>query len=361
MYEAPGGQDGSESSPGFDVQVRCPACGAEFRVSRIRRGGEEPCPVCRCRVRVPGEGARDDSAQAPQPKASPDDTVAAAAIVGQERYAEEEPEAGPAGPPEGNCVVCARDDGRFNPMDVSPVVAEMTGRFDTDVKMQVTKGRGVLAECVAGPVAVELARRLEAAGVPVVVVPEDAVPRVDSELPLIRVHGALGDGLHVQSDVRGTVKAIPWDAMRACFCTRQHSVRGGPTQLDRADSEFIAFSMQSGAARSSMRFRAAPRPPQARTECTLLVEGRSGRCFSARFTEQEVRYAYLGPRQRPSSALNFRLFLSDLMRYCPRAFFPSSTREVAAGRGMRAARVRDKVDYERYLKWVLCRTAARTP
>ena len=108
------------------------------------------------------------------------------------------------------------------------------------------------------------------------------------------------------------------------------------------------------AVRSPRRYRAVRRPREPDVECTLLVRGKSDSLYSLKFTEKQVRYTYLGSRLKPSSAQNLALFLTDLMRHCPHAFFPASTRAAAAGNKLRVPRLKAEPDYERFLKWVLC-------
>ena len=331
--------DGSAGMTQFDVGAACPACGAAFKVPRIRRGSTEACPVCGYRVRVGGEGVYEENlaaAAGPAPRAP---QLAAA----------------PA-PASGNCMVCAREDQPVNPLVAALLICELTGGQAVDVRQQVVRGRGVLAEGVPAARAAELAARLSGALMPAFAVAEDAVPVVERRILFNRIDGAQDGALQVLTDNRGTVKPIPWPAVHAAFCTQEHVVLGGPTELEKHTEE-VAIGYRVASTHTA--YRAAKRPTASPTECTLLVHGTSGSLFSMRFAERKVRYAYLGPRQQSSCAQNFGLFLGDLMRYSPPTFFPASTRAVAAGQRTKVAKLKDKRDYDRYLRWVLCCVATR--
>ena len=84
------------------------------------------------------------------------------------------------------------------------------------------------------------------------------------------------------------------------------------------------------------------------------MRGRTGSLYSLKFDEDRVRYSYQGDRRKPGGPQKFALVLIDIVRRCPHGFFPASTRAVAAGQGMRVTRVRQDIDYENYLKWILC-------
>ena len=330
----------------FDVDVECPACGTVFQAPRIRRGATEPCPVCGYRARVPGEGAYDESPAPASAEAAPPAVAAWAAPAGPVE---------PVGPTTGECIVLAQDDQRLNPMLVGPLVAEATGMNPAQAKLNAVRGRGVLAEHVPAAVAEGLARGLTNMRAPALVLPQEAVPLVEKQLPVIRVQGAREDALYLQADVQGTLRTLPWDVLLAGFCSVENAVRSGmPNVQTETDTVFAP-----GGAYTIRRTNVphARRPPH--PVCTLVVRGRSGNVYTMQFHERKIRYSYLGARRGTSSAQNFGLFLADLIRYCPHAFFPGSTRAVAAGQRMKMIKLRDDADYARYLQWVLCRAAAQ--
>ena len=348
--------EGSAGMTQFDVEAECPACGAAFKVPRIRRGSTESCPVCRYMVRVGGEGAGEEGAAGIQGPAGAEPMPSEPSEPAEGEWPRGQPEAAVTARATGNCIVCTRDDEQFNPLAVSPIIQEMTGAPAVDVRQQVVRGQGVLAEGMPAPQARDLAARLSGLQVPVFAVAEDAVPVVERRILFNRIDGAQDEALQVLTDNRGTVKSIPWLALLAAFCTQEHVVLGGPTELEK-HTEVVAIGYR--VASSHTAYRAARRPTASPIECTLLVRGTSGSVLSLRFAERKVRYTYLGPRQQSSCAQNFALFLGDLMRYGPLTFFPASTRAVAAGQRTKVAKLKDKRDYDRYLRWVLCCVAAR--
>ena len=343
------GDSAAGAGGGFDVRAECPACGAAFNVSRIRRGSTEPCPVCCYRVPIPGGEGQEE---APPEREVTSQRPAVVAAVPEQFGA----------PPEGAglCTVCARDDVRVRTVEAAEPISGLTGRSPLEVKLQLVRGMGVLAEGVAADTARTLVERLEAQGIPAFAVDRRRVPRVARNLPMVRILGAEPGRLQIQTDARGGSRDIGWGALAAGFCTKRHVVRGGPTTLEvDADVAFVPFTTSAPVAVTRRTYRAARREPEPDMECTLLLRGKTGNLYSLRFTEKQVRYTYLGPKIKPSSAQNFGIFLTDVIRHCPHAFFPAATRAVAAGGKLRAARLKRDGDYQRYLEWALCCLAAR--
>ena len=340
----------------FDIQVECPACGATFGVPRIRQGRTENCPVCRSPVRVPGtaaageEGTREQVGRRKEaPVAAPTaEQVAGTAALGA-------PEA-PAAAPSGKCLVCLEDDARFDISKVSPIVDELDGQFTLDTRLQLAQGMGILAEHIPKDLAEEMAARLRGAQVPAFAVDEAFVPAVERQLPILRIHSVADEALYVQSDVHGTVQSIPWPLVAGGFCTKQHMVRGGPTELRSETHLYFTGGLRPPVEHTVHTAVRRPREPD--IECTLLLRGKSGNLYSMRFTERKIRYSYQGARRSPSSGRGFPLFLTDIIRRCPDGFFPGSTRAVAAGRRIRVAKLKRKDDYHRYLQWACACVAA---
>lgn len=338
----------------FDIQVQCPACGAAFRVPRIRAGAREACPVCNHAVPVPVLHEPEEADGEPVEEAP----EGAPAEEAEEPAWAEQDEGAPAAAdlsPDEPYVVYVQDDQRFNPLAVGPLVSEATGVNPAQAKMDVVRGHGVLAEGVAAEVAADLAKRLTNIQVPARVVPMSAVPLVERELPLIRVHDVAADGLTLQVDPRGTLRSLPWALVAAVFCTREAPAPRAPARFPGAGDYYGDAGGRRAWIGASGPARAQARP----VVCSLLVRGRRGSLYSMKFDELGVNYNYLGERRGPSGSRNFALFLSDVMRRCPQAVAPASARAVAAGHGDRAVVVRDRSDYERYQRWVLCCAAGR--
>ncbi len=333
----------------FDVQVTCPACGAQFALPRIRRGSSEPCPVCGREVHVPGASAYDeDRAEEGASPAPPPVSTAP------------EPEARAPRPTAstGRCFVCTIEEEKTNPLDAAPIVCEFTDAIPAEAKMQVVRGMGVLAREVEAKKADELVARLGGVGVEAFAMDHGLVPEVKRNLAVICVLEAADEGLQLQVDARGSVKRVGWDLVVGGFCTQLRAGGGGSDiEVHRTFKPVVAGGLAGVGVVQHTEYRKKRRPPAAGAVCTLLLEGRSGGFFTVRFTENEVRYSYQGKRRKPGGLEKFELLISDILRHCPHGFFPASTWSVAVGQRRRIARLRQEEDYRKYLRWFLCRLA----
>ncbi len=319
----------------FDIEVECPACGAQFQAPRIRAGSPEPCPVCRFSVLVPGESAGEPRADLPQAQPGPVDAAPAQAPPVAARA------------PTDRCSVCLSSEERPNIMQIGPIVDELDGLITLESRRQIATGHGVLAHGIPAGPAHTLAARLTGAGLPAFIVDDGLVPDVEGELPFVCLRGVTPQAVRIQSDPTGTERDIPAGLVLAAFCTRPSAVAGGPTDLKRD-----VILGPGGMART--KYVARRRPAQAGTTLTLLVSGRSGKVYNIHIERRQVRYTYKRDGMKSNAAQTMGLALADIIRCCPQAFFPGSTREVAAGRPMAAARVKDRRDLLRYQRWVLC-------
>ena len=342
----------------FDVEVECSACGALFGVPRIRQGRTENCPVCRFPVQVPGE--RTEEVMWSPELDDGHEGIAVSGTVAERaaRVQDVAPPRAPAAALSGKCLVCLRDDVKFDITKVSPIVDELDRLITLDTKMQLARGRGVLAEHVPTDLAEEMVARLRTVQVLAFAVDEALVPVVERELPMTRIYDVADDSLYVQTDVHGTVQGIPWPLVAGGFCTKLHVERGGPTDLRRKIHFVPLMTGTVPAVASRVVYKAAPRPREPDILCTLLMRGKSGNLYRFKLPLRQVRYTYLGARRKPSSILNFATFLTDVIQHCAHGFFPGSTRAVAAGQKMRVAKLRRQRDYDNYLQWVCCCVAA---
>ena len=340
----------------FDIQVECPACGASFSVPRIRQGRAETCPVCRSPVKVPGAPVEAEEWHHDQARVH---YKAAAAVPASERPAGgpavDVPSA-PAAVPSGKCLVCLKDDARFDISRVSPAVDELDGLITLETRLQLAQGMGILAEHIPQAVAEEIVARLSGVQVPAFAMDEALVPAVERDLPIIMVHSVADEAIYVQSDVHGTVQSISWLLVAGGFCTKEHVVRGGPTELKAEHRDYWAGGPAHVA--SETVYRAVPRPREPDMECTLLLRGRSGNLYSMRFSEKKVRYSYLWETRERRGGNRFSMFLTDILRRCPHGFFPGSTRNVAAGRMIKVTKLKRRDDYVRYREWACACIAA---
>jgi hypothetical protein len=262
----------------------------------------------------------------------------------------------PAAAPSGRCLVCLKDDGKFDISKVSSVVDELDSLITLATRLQLAQGMGVLAAHIPRDVADEMVARLDGVQVAAFAVDEALVPAVERDLPIINVHSVADDAVYIQSDVHGTIQSIPWPLVAGGFCTEEHVVRGGPTELKMENDGYWGTGPVH--VQSQTIYRAVPRPREPEINCTLLLRGQSGAFYSMRSSEKKVRYSYLWETRKPGSGNKFCLFLSDIIRCCPHGFFPGSTREVAAGRRLRVTKLKRRDDYTRYREWVCACIAA---
>jgi hypothetical protein len=324
--------------PGFDVEVSCPACGAAFEVPQIRKGRTEKCPVCREKVPVAGNVHGDPAASVAEPAPSPD-TSTAAPIIGSE------PEPG------GLCVICLPIRQRVNPLAVAPVLCDLLDVLPVEIKMQLRRGQGVLADEVPVGVADEIIRRLKHKGIGAFAVDQSRVPQIHNRVGVVRVQGLRSDGIIIQTDARGTERRISGSAVAAVFCTRPKVVAGGPTELQTE-----TYLSPRGGIRTSVRAKPRNADPDAR--CTILVRGKSGRLYAVSFAESEVQYSYLAERMKAGASQNFCIFVGDLLKVCDRAFFPASMEAVGEG-DFRAIVELKKKEFDKYERWIRCCVARK--
>ena len=347
----------------FDYEVECPECGARFRVPRIRLGRREPCPVCRAGVEVkavraaehghgPGPGSTDEAAGTQEVEA-PQEPVPAA--EGREAF---EPEAAPLDEGARYAVCCAREE-KPNPLAIAPLVARFTGLGEREARRHVVRSMGLLLEGLDRQTAGLVVDALREEGVEALAVPEAWVPRLVPELPLVRVYGADESALYVQTDQEGAVRALPWTDLALGICTTQTYRDLPQTELAWEDRGGPLWMGLHGPARTDeLVYRPVParEPP---VEVELVLAAAEAAAQPLRFSEGQVRYAYLAERLRPGHGQNLPLLLDDVMRWAGHAFFPEGFRMAAAGRRLRVTRLVARTDKDRYLRWAMCCAAAR--
>ncbi|MFP4028291.1 MAG: hypothetical protein ACLFWL_10930 [Candidatus Brocadiia bacterium] len=329
----------------FDVQVTCPACGATFKVARIRRGASEKCPVCQADVEV-GDG---DTYNEDRQEAVGFEEESVGASSGD--FSRPLKPAGATG----KYYVCVRDERKVNPIAASEVLCELTETPDVEVKMQITRGQGILAKDLTESAAEVAVRRLKALDIDAFAVDVGYVPEID-RLPVSRFYGISPEAVQFQTDERGTVRSVPPEAVIAGFCAKVQMIGGGPTQLrvsHGGEIDGVYFE------RSHRRFKAVEREKSSGVQCTLLVSGKSGNLYSARFDENKVRYRYLESRCKMSVSQNLKALWADLVKICRGAFFPAGTRNLAEGSINKVTKLKQDDDYYSLLDWVLCCLAKR--
>jgi hypothetical protein len=253
----------------------------------------------------------------------------------------------------GQCAICLSDQSRVNPLVVAPILCDVLDAIPAQIKIELRRGQGVLAQEVDRASAEKVVRRLSQKDVKAFAVDQAHVPRVGRRIKIVRVHGLSPDVLRLQSDLNGTVRELPTSAVAAAFCTRKKQTRGGPTELKTVYVDGGAV----GHARRTYRAKSREAKPEA--QCTLLVEGKSGQIYAIGFKESQVRYSYLKGRLKPSSSQNFCTLMADLMEKCEGAFFPEAMASIAKGQFNAVMDIEADTGREKYEQWVLCCLARR--
>jgi hypothetical protein len=342
----------------FDYEVECPHCGAAFQVARIRAGRQETCPVCRGAVDVVEAGA---AGAQPEPAPAPVRVAGGQGLApAPEQGAAQEavaPEVVPADARGPAMVCCAREE-KLNPIKIGPLVAAFSGLGNADARRKVVKSMGLLMDGMAMDTARGMVAALEEEGVEAFVVPATWVPDPE-ELSFVRVYGADEGALRIQTDDEGSVKSVRWQAVVAGLCVR---AAFGPlkTELRAVDTYAPVIGAGIGVAAIPQRsFRMERRQEEAKVRAVLMLRHGARGAYALAFTEEQVRYSYLGERMKPNRAQNLALFLSDVLNWAGHAFFPAGFRAAAEGRRAHITKVLGKVDYDNYVRWTLCCAAAR--
>ncbi|MHC4787977.1 MAG: hypothetical protein ACYS8K_02070 [Planctomycetota bacterium] len=333
----------------FDYEAECPHCGASFGVPRIRLGREETCPVCRGVVVVgAGDAAELEGHRQAPPRgraaAGPAETPALRGIPRAD-------ESGPA------LVCCAREQ-KLNPIRIGRLLSHFTDAVAMEARQRVAKSKGLLAEGLSLDAARHLVEALAEEGVEAFACPAAWVPEMEQALPLVRVYDANERALGVQTDDQGTVKTVPWRRVAAGACiwgALPRTVRT-ETPVDDFYAAGIGLGMRL-AHRGGYSVRRRQEEPEARI--VLALKGKARKAYLLAFTERQVRYGYLEERMRPSRVQNLEVFLGDVLAHAREAFFPRGFRAAAEGDRVHRTKAVGRVDYDNYVRWVLCCAAAR--
>jgi hypothetical protein len=325
----------------FDYDVECPYCGAVFSVPRIRAGRQEQCPVCRATVLVADEPRSGEEAVEEEPGFPDEEMTRPGAPVPDD--------AGRV------CVCCAREQ-KVNPIAIGPLLATFTGVDEAEGRRRVVRSGGLLAEGLQADTARNLLAALAEEGVEAFAVPTSWLPE-PHQLRMTRVYGADPEALRIQTDVQGTVKAVPWSRLAVGLCVQTQPAVVSTTEL-RMEETFSPAGMGGLAPSGQLVYRARP-AESLEPVVTLVLAGKGRVAYMLVFGEEQVRYAYLAERVRPGRAQNLSLLLGDLLRWGRRAFFPATFRAAAEGKPLRVRKVRTNLAMSNYLRWALCCAVSR--
>ncbi len=327
------------------LQVECPHCGAVFNVADGPGGRQVTCPVCRGAVTVldvqeeaPGTATAEHEQEHEHERAATVGSYFARDTADDE---------------DGPWMVCCSHEGKINPLVVRPLLRSFCGLSARDAARQVTHGMGILAEGLAPDTARRLAEALESKGIEAFAVPAARAPEPADQVRFLSVQNVDERGLHLQTDPKGTVRALGWESVVAGVCTKD--LFGGHrvvSYVHRAPSTYA--TVYTGATYSGFGLRVEEHDVPAPTTLTLVLHDGHGRLHTMKVTADHVHYAYLGERLQTNRDTNFLLFLTDVGRHAQHAYFPPSYIQVAGGHTLALKEPGGRVEYNNYLRWAVC-------
>ena len=331
---------------GDEYEVECPHCGAVFAMAGAG-ATSVTCPVCKGAVAVDAAGAGPhdgpavrELAQAPGEQGP---VPLDAAGIGREAPA----------------YVCMTREEKASPITLGALFERYTGLGRLEARRYVVRSHGLLLEDVAFATAETAVAALREENCDAFAVPAEAVPDVRRELSIVRIYGADERALRIQTDRHGSIRSVRWTTVAAAMCTLRELERRTVTErIPESTGDYIGVSGIGGLyAGPSHRTRRRQVEPVLRV--TLVLRDKVGHAYLLSFTEDQVRYGYLGERIQMSREQNLELLLEDVARWAPHAFYPAGYRAAAGGVRPRVTKLMGTPDEERYLRWTLCCAAAR--
>jgi hypothetical protein len=215
-----------------------------------------------------------------------------------------------------------------DPPKVRDLFCRVTGTHPTDAMQWVARVPGVWPQPLPEAEVRELLDGLYEAGVPAEAWRLDRFPDL-SHPRGVHVAACLAEGFRV-GGLRGEpTHWVPWDKVELISAGRiasEDEFRGvrppGWTSALTLGLQALSFR----AAKIPARSRRAMRIPRDPLGEVLIV--RRDPLIAFRVVENQMNYAYLGDRLRPSASENFPIFLADLVARADAAYVTSPTREI---------------------------------
>jgi hypothetical protein len=210
-------------------------------------------------------------------------------------------------------------------------------------------GHGLVSSELSKAEAEEAARALTEAGFTALAIPRDQVIRAPRAFTLLNAD-AYPDGFHVQTDVLGQMQTLPWGCLRLICVLR---VRVVLPQASRAvmwvgggDETPHMEPVEQQRSRSDAG-------PEDLLELYALQP-----LIRLRIRRHAFNYDYLGARRTNASEANFRLLVTDILRYAPNAARVGLVDQVLAGRRLSSIRqVLSPLEHEQMVTALLTREA----
>jgi hypothetical protein len=210
-------------------------------------------------------------------------------------------------------------------------------------------GHGLVSSALPKAEAEEAARALTKAGFPALAIPRDQVILAPRAFTIVNAD-AYPDGFHVQTRVLGQMQTLPWECLRLICVLRVQAV------LPQASG---AVMWVSGGDETPHMESVEERPPRSDAGPQDLLELYALQpLIRLRIRRHAFNCDHLGTRRTNASEANFRLLVTDILRYAPNAARAGLVDQVLAGRRLSSIRrILSPLEHEQMVTALLTREA----
>lgn len=218
-----------------------------------------------------------------------------------------------------------------DPVAVRDLLCEAAGVHPTEAMLWVARAPGILPRPLGAEEVRAVLDGLFDLGVPAEAWRADALPVLS---PPRTIHSAacLDDGFRVQGLRGEPTHWVPWDRIELVSAGRIQA----SDEYREVEPPSLPEALASGL---GAVFGGRRRPPGRRGRARRVIRDPVGEVIivrreprlAFRAVANEMSYAYLGDRLRPSAAENFPIFLADLCRGARRAYVTVPTRALLEG------------------------------
>ena len=216
-----------------------------------------------------------------------------------------------------------------DPKELRELICKATGAHPTDAVQWLSRTPGLWPWPIDEPTARTLLDGFYDFGVAAEARLADQVPDLSPPRTIHRA-ACLDEGLRIEGLRGEPTHWVPWDRIEMICAGRIGGQEVGGSPQPRWPSAVV-----SGVRALALR---KPRPlnvrqgQPAREPVLEALVVRKDPLIAFRFVENQMNYAYLGDRLRPSAAENFPLFLTDLCNRSKSAYLADSTRSLIESR-----------------------------
>ena len=242
---------------------------------------------------------------------------------------------------------------------IAKLVREAAGGVVLDIVQRIRSHYGWVAQGLEEGQAARLVDLLEAAGQPALRKPEERLVPIEKR---VVVHKALlrEDGLHVPVNLRGDLRAIPWQEVSVVSAGKVAWIEEEKAHEPRSAGQVAGDLLAAGAFLATgipvrrLRGGRDPKPAVERVEREAVLVHL---IVAAERTALEVRppefdFGYLGDRLAPRSRDNLLLFFGDLLRLAAAAHFTEQTLKFLEG-GDLGRPFESVKDFQAFNRWIV--------